>query len=63
MKPTDDYISPHAVERNLPRAQRQEMLASWAEMAFGRDQPSFGYEWQRSPKKPKRQKLSRNRCR
>ena len=26
------------VERNLPRDQRQEMVASWAEQAFGRDQ-------------------------
>ena len=26
------------VERNLPRDQRQEMIASWAEQAFGRDQ-------------------------
>ena len=26
------------VERNLPRDQRQEMVASWAELAFGRDQ-------------------------
>jgi hypothetical protein len=25
--------------------------------------PSFGYEWHRSPKKPKRPKLTRNRCR
>ena len=29
---------PHDVERNLPRDQRQEMLVSWAEMAFGREQ-------------------------
>ena len=27
-----------SVERNLPRDQRQEMVASWAELAFGRDQ-------------------------
>jgi hypothetical protein len=27
-----------AVERNLPRDQRQAMIARWAEMAFGRDQ-------------------------
>ena len=26
------------VERNLPRDQRQERVASWAEQAFGRDQ-------------------------
>jgi hypothetical protein len=25
--------------------------------------PSFGYAWYRSPKKPKRPKLTRNRCR
>ena len=29
---------PHDVERNLPRDQRQEMLVSWAAMAFGRRQ-------------------------
>ncbi|HSX22870.1 MAG TPA: hypothetical protein VLE97_08875 [Gaiellaceae bacterium] len=27
-----------AVERQLPRDRRQEMLASWAELAFGKDQ-------------------------
>jgi NTP pyrophosphatase (non-canonical NTP hydrolase) len=26
------------VERNLPRDRRQEMIANWAEMAFGREQ-------------------------
>lgn len=25
--------------------------------------PSFGWQWQKSPKKPKRLKLTRNRCR
>jgi hypothetical protein len=25
--------------------------------------PSFGYQWRRSPKKPKKPKLTRNRCR
>lgn len=28
----------HATERGIPRDQRQEMLASWAELAFGRDE-------------------------
>lgn len=28
--------TPHDVERQIPRDQRQEMLVSWAEMAFGR---------------------------
>lgn len=31
-------MNDHDVERSLPRDKRQEMLASWAEMAFGRDQ-------------------------
>lgn len=29
---------PHATERLIPRDKRQEMLASWAELAFGRDE-------------------------
>jgi hypothetical protein len=35
MTPADPTLG---VERDLPRGRRQEMLASWAELAFGRDQ-------------------------
>jgi NTP pyrophosphatase (non-canonical NTP hydrolase) len=33
-----DLMTDHGVERRLPRDQRQDMIANWAELAFGREE-------------------------